>query len=100
MIDARIGVAALVGSGEGAHVRAGIRGPRRRLAKTPSVLALAHVIADLAVAPRHALVAERLERRALGRGEIALEDIHGRPDVRVGVEDTEAVSRHCVVPPL
>ena len=95
VIDPRVRVAALVRAAVGAHVRAGVRRPCRRLAQTPLVLALADVIRDLAGARVHAAqIAKRLERRALGRGQIAFEYVHRRPDVGVGVEDPVSVSRH------
>src|SRR5439155_22806981 len=37
-------------------------------------------------------------RRALGGGEVTLEDIHGRAHVSVRVEDALPVSRHGVLP--
>src|SRR5262249_59102214 len=76
------------------HSRASIGGPRRGLAKPPLVLALAGVIRDLPGAFVHATkIAERLERGALDRAQVALEDVHRRSDVRIGVEDLKAVPR-------
>src|SRR5439155_4862789 len=66
VVDPRVRIAALVRAAVGAHVRAGVRRPGRRLAQTPLVLALADVIRDLAGALVHAAeVTQGLERRAL-----------------------------------
>jgi len=67
VVDARIGITALVRAAVGAHICVRVRRPCRRLTQPPLVFALADVIRDLTGAFVHAAqIDQRPERRALG----------------------------------
>src|SRR5262249_23578020 len=80
-------------AGESRHV-AGGRLVRPRVAEPAPVVALATRVGDVALPADRPVPLPWRERRLVGLGQIARQDVHVRSHVRVRVEDPETVSRH------